>query len=261
MKKNSDHPIGTEKQFGYEWNLFREIMPINEEQFRRWSGGLYPSIFKGKSFMDAGCGNGRNSFFALKAGAASGYAFDHDHRTVAAAKSNLEGFSNCEVAFRSIYDIDFQDRFDIVFSIGVVHCLADPRRALENLVRALKRGGALIVYVYAYEGNETYVKLFDPLRIHLTSRMPPMLNHLLAKMLACILKLYLLFPNKEEYFRHLQQMPFRNVEGIVFDQLIPSICHYWKRDEVLGLTEGLPLKNIRLVHCNDMSWTVLAEKA
>jgi len=91
--------MGTEKKFGYEWNIYREVIPLHEKQFEGWIAPLPISFFRGKSFLDAGCGIGRNSLWALEAGAASGFVFDYDERTVAVARENLKGFPNCQVKY------------------------------------------------------------------------------------------------------------------------------------------------------------------
>ena len=62
--------------------------------------------------------------------------------------------------FLSIYDLNMSDTFDIAFSIGVIHHLKDPKMAMENLFNSLKEGGILIIWVYAKEGNENYIRTF-----------------------------------------------------------------------------------------------------
>lgn len=251
---------GTQHQFGYQWARFDRILPLHEEQFRRWIAPLEPSFFQGKTFLDAGCGMGRNSYWPLQAGATKGYAFDYDERTVAAAQRNLADFPQCEVAFRSIYELDLDAEVDVAFSIGVVHHLAEPRKAVENLVKAVKPGGTLILWLYAHEGNERYLWLIDPLRRHLTSRIPPGLTRMIARSMAVALRMYLMLPHQKPYLKLLREMSFRYHENIIFDQLIPSIAYYWTREEVLELVAGLPLENFRLTHTNGMSWTLVADK-
>lgn len=252
---------GTEKKFGYEWDLYREIIPLHERQFVQWIQPFALDDFRGKRFLDAGCGIGRNSLWALKAGAASAYAFDFDERTVSVARENLKGYPNCEVGFESVYDLARRDEFDIAFCIGVLHHLEHPRRAVENLVRALKPGGTLILWVYAREGNERYLGWFDPLRKHVTSRIHPAITRGIAVAMTAALKLYLVLPHRNSYLAELRKRSFRHTEAMVFDQLLPHIAHYWRRDEVLGLASGLPLEEIRVTHTHGISWTLIAKKS
>ncbi|MFH1830352.1 MAG: class I SAM-dependent methyltransferase [Pseudomonadota bacterium] len=252
--------VGTEKKFGYEWDLYREIIPLHEKQFVEWISPVPLSFFKGKRFLDAGCGIGRNSLWALKAGAASGYAFDYDERTVSVARENLKKFSSCQVKFESIYDISFNDEFDVAFCIGVIQHLAHPRKAVEKLVKAIKPGGTLIIWVYAHEGNERYLKFADPIRAHFTSRVHPLITRYISKALTFLLKIYLLFPHGNAYLNLLKERSFRHAEAMVFDQLLPSIAHYFKREEVEALVKGLPVKALHLTHTNGMSWTLVVQK-
>ncbi len=251
---------GTEKQFGYEWEFYNEIIPLHERQFEQWIQPVPLSFFRGKRFLDAGCGIGRNSLWPLKAGAASGYAFDYDPRTVGVAKENLKEYPNCGVGFESIYDIAYESEFDAAFCIGVIHHLAQPREAVERLVRALKPGGTLIIWVYAREGNERYLAFEEPLRKYFTSRVHPCITRYISIILTALLKTYLALPSSNPYLRELKERSFRHVEAMVFDQLIPRISRYFTQDEVKALVEGLPIRIQHLTHTNAMSWTLVAEK-
>ena len=249
-----------EARFSYAWSVYREIIPLHRKQFLGWITPLPLEFFKGKSFLDAGCGIGRNSRWPLEAGAASACAFDCNEITVSVARDNLAGFPNCQVALRSIYDLEDVDVYDIVFSIGVIHHLKHPRRAVEHLVRALKPGGTLILWVYAYEGNELYLRWLDPVRRWLTSRLPPFCARALAKILTALLKAYVLLPWRQPYLHLLRERSFRHVEAMVFDQLLPSTSHYWTRAETLALIEALPMRLSSMTHTHGMSWTLIAEK-
>lgn len=252
---------GTQHQFGYEWERYPEILPLHEEQFRRWIAPFPLDGFAGKRFLDGGCGMGRNAYWALQAGASAALAIDYDERTVAAARKNLAPFPQAEVRLQSLYELDEPGRFDIAFSVGVIQHLAEPRRAVERLVAALKPGGTLILWVYAREGNELYLSLIDPLRKHVTSRAPQPITHAIAKAMTVALVGYLALPHRREYEKLLRGHSFRQLELIVLDQLLPSIAAYWTREESLALLAGLPLEDVRISHTNGMSWTLVATKA
>lgn len=251
---------GTQHEFGYEWERYPEILPHHQEQFRRWIAPFTEAEFAGKRFLDAGCGMGRNSFWALSAGASSALAIDYDERTIASARQNLAPFEHCEVRFQSVYELDEPESFDIAFSIGVIHHLAEPRKAVEQMVKALKPGGKLVLWVYGKEGNELYLSVIDPLRKLVTSRIPPGATRLLSKAMTVALKAYLMLPHQREYERLLRQIGFRQLELIVLDQLIPSIAYYWTREETLALIEGLGMTDVQIAHTNGMSWTLVATK-
>ncbi|TBR21476.1 class I SAM-dependent methyltransferase [bacterium] len=251
---------GTERAFGFAWAFYHEVIPLHKEQFAGWITPLPLSFFKAKRFLDAGCGIGRNSLWALEAGAASGLAFDYDERTVGVARRNLAAHPACEVRHLSVYDLVADAEFDAVFCIGVLQHLERPADAVRNLARALKPGGTLILWAYAREGNEGYLRWADPLRRLVTSRIHPVLTLALARALTTLLRLRLLLPHGDPYLALLAKRSFRHTEAMVFDQLLPHIAHYWTKDEMLALAEGLPLRVTRLTHTHGMSWTLLAEK-
>ena len=56
-------------------------------------------------------------------------------------------------------------------------------------------------------------------------------------------------------------MTFSHLRSIVFDQMIPSIAHYYKRQEAIDLLESSGLINIKIHNVNDMSWPVRGEKS
>ena len=144
---------GSPDRFGYEWSVYSEILPEHEEQFRRWTVPLMPEDWRSKEFLDVGCGMGRNSYWPLKYGAAGGVAVDIDERSLEGARRNLRPFPTMQVMRRSAYDLPFEGRFDLAFSIGVIHHLEYPQRALERMARAVKPGGRVLIWVYVAENN------------------------------------------------------------------------------------------------------------
>lgn len=224
---------------------------------------MQPSDWKEKRILDAGCGMGRNSFWPLKWGASSVTAFDFDERSVARARETLREFPNADVLFLSIYDINWNNSFDVAFSIGVIHHLEDPRKAIEKLVDALKPGGKLLVWVYSYEGNEWIVRFVDPVRKNITSKLPVSIVHALSYM--CSIPLYVfvkVLKGPSNYLRQLSAFDLWHVHSIVFDQLIPDVAHYWKQAEVRDLTVGLPLRDVRVESTpQGTGWILTATKA
>jgi len=172
----------------------------------------------------------------------------------------LSKWPNIKIDYESIYDISYQDDFDIVFSIGVIMFLEKPHQAIEKLVNAAKKGGRVLIWVYAHEGNEWIVKYLTPVRA-LTSRLPLPLTDIITKLLTVPLYIFLkLFPQKHPYLRQLSKNRFWHVHSIVFDQLIPRVAKYWKREEALSLFEDKGLENTQIYRVNENSWTVLGYK-
>ena len=253
---------GSPDRFGYSWDRFNELTPEQERQFRLWTAHLSPEHdWLGKHFLDAGCGAGRNSYWAMSYGARSCVAIDLDERSLNGARKNLEKFPDAKVCKYSIYDIPFKDEFDIVFSIGVVHHLSDPALAVRKLASAAKPGGRVLIWVYGYENLELYVNVLNPLRKVFFSWMPLGLVRTLAYVPAALLWLMLrLGITPLAYLRLLRTFSLRHIHHICFDQMLPKIANYLRKDEAIALLEHTGLRDVKAEWVNEVSWSVIGTK-
>jgi SAM-dependent methyltransferase len=256
-----DVASGSPDRFGYEWNEYAEMRPEYEEQFRRWTVHLKPEDWRGLRILDVGCGMGRNSFWPMSYGAAGGMAIDVDDRSLASARRTLSRYPTMQIEKRSAYEIGCRDEFDIAFSIGVIHHLQHPERALAGMVQAVKPGARVLVWVYGLENNRWIVFLLDPLRKALFSKLPVGFVHHLAVYPTALLWLGLrLGFGRIAYFRLLRGFTFRHLRSIVFDQMLPKIAHYWPRETVERLMRDQGLIDVRLHWVNEMSWSAIGTK-
>jgi SAM-dependent methyltransferase len=256
-----DISAGSPERFGYEWGHYDKLDANYEEQFRRWTQPLVPEDWRGVAFLDVGCGMGRNSLWPMRYGAAEGLAIDVDARSLAAAKRTLAEFPAVTVAERSAYEIGEKNRFDIVFSIGVIHHLAHPEVALEQMAAAAKPGGRVLIWVYGAENNGWIVNLLTPLRQALFSRLPIGLVHHLSLYPSAVVWLALRMGlGRIEYFKLLRRFSFRHIRSIVFDQMLPKIANYWSKAEVTSLMQNAKLEAVELVWVNEMSWAAIGRK-
>lgn len=252
---------GSPDRFGYEWDRYSEILPDYEEQFHDWTVHLSVQNWRGKHFLDVGCGTGRNSYWPMTYGAAGGKAIDVDPASLEVARHNLSGFPTVAVEEKSAYEIGEVDAYDIVFSIGVIHHLQSPQRALAEMVRAAKPGGSVLIWVYGYENNEWIVRFFNPLRKALFSRLPIGLVHHVSLYPAAALWIGLrLGFGRIRYFDLLRRIGFSHLRSIVFDQMLPNIAHYWPRAQVAELLVAAGLIDVKTVWVNEMSWSAIGTK-
>ncbi len=258
--------LDTSKRFGFEWDRYRDLYPHYEEQFLGWLAPLGPDAFAGRDVLDAGCGMGRNSRWAVKYGARSVLAVDYAELAVAAAREGLADVPQVSVERQSLYDLDRSEAFDLCFSIGVIHHLEFPARALARLHRALRPGGRLVVWLYGYEGNEVWVHFFRAFH-PLLKRLPPALVHALAYLVS--LPIFaglrlgvhrLLWLGNARYLDAAARFPFAHLHKIVFDQLLPDIAHYYRRAEVEALFAEQEWGDVSIHHNRGYSWTVICER-
>jgi SAM-dependent methyltransferase len=252
---------GSPERFGYEWHTYPNILPEYEEQFRRWLPFFLPNDWRGKRFIDVGCGTGRNSFWPMKYGAAGGVAVDIDERCLAAARINLKSYPSVDIRNCSAYDLPWRNEFEMAFSIGVIHHLEFPKLALEAMLRSTKPGGQIAIWVYGRENNEWLMSVLNPMRKLLFSRLPASWLHAISIVPAIILWLMLRGGlNQIAYFRLLRKFSFAHLRSIVFDQMLPRIANYWTKSEVECLMLDAGISDIELVWVNEMSWAARGRK-
>jgi SAM-dependent methyltransferase len=101
--------------------------------------------------LDAGCGNGKNiKYFQEKCNI---MGFDYCSNLVSICKKR--GYNVFEA---NILDIPLEDEtFDYIMSIAVIHHLDDEKlhlQAICELMRLLKKGGQLLITLWAYESDD-----------------------------------------------------------------------------------------------------------
>ncbi|MBC7788581.1 MAG: class I SAM-dependent methyltransferase [Anaerolineae bacterium] len=118
---------------------------------------ILPEWFEGKRVLDAGCGQGRWTKVLLELGARV-TAIDFSEaglvRTRAIA-GDTDRLTTRRVDLLDIPSDLARERFDLVFSFGVLHHTGDTWRALENVARLVADGGAMFLYLY---GERSWAK-------------------------------------------------------------------------------------------------------
>ncbi len=251
-------------RFGFEWEKYNSIKPEYREQYREqflnWTHPLQPDFYTGKRILDAGCGMGRNSYWCLEWGAASLVGCDHDLRSVEAARETLKKFSNVELSQLDLEDLPWQNEFDFIFSIGVVHHTKHPDIVMKELYEALKPGGEVLLWVYSSVGYEGVLKILNPIRKYITSHMNLRLLHVVTYL--CSIPLYAwihLFPVKKPYFQQMKTFSFSHMHSILFDQLLPEIARYYSKDEAADLVSQFKDAEV-YAPPNATGWIVRAKK-
>ena len=113
---------------------------------------------KGKFVLDAGCGNGRYSYWAAQY-AERVIGMDLGDGVESAGK-NTTDLNHVQIVQGDIFYPPFiSNCFDIIYSIGVLMHTGDAKKATTSLVQKLKNSGSITVHVYG-KGNFIY-EFFD----------------------------------------------------------------------------------------------------
>lgn len=121
--------------------------------------GWHGTDLRDKLVLDAGCGCGRFSEIVAGYGAYVIGVDGSNHGPEAAAALVPQGvFIQAD-----LLNLPFQDAtFDAIFSIGVLHHTSNPQAAFNELVRVLKPGGELAVWLYITPGCDEHGKVVSP---------------------------------------------------------------------------------------------------
>lgn len=180
--------VATARSFGFEWAHFPEMYPEWEHNFREYMAPRGPEFFRHKRVLDAGCGAGRHAYYAAKYGAKV-WAIDLGP-AVEVARRNTSGCGSVQVVQADLHRPPFvPESFDFIYSLGVLHHLPDLEAALRALLRYLKPGGEIQIYLYwRPEGRPLKQALLGLVAAarRLTSRLPHRVAYGLSFPAACL---------------------------------------------------------------------------
>ncbi len=154
---------GKRFEFGKNWKSF--LSTLNEERITNAQQSLVDMLemdsLEGKTFLDFGSGSGLFSLAAYQLGA-NVKSIDFDPNSVACAKFLKEKFFNdsgkntWDISEGSVLNpelIQSLDKFDIVYSWGVLHHTGAMWDALENVSGLTKEDGTLFISIYNDQGK------------------------------------------------------------------------------------------------------------
>ena len=137
-------------EWKWQWNNLSNKYSDDRFLFQEW---IFPNKiedFKGKKVLDCGCGGGQH-LRIISPFCKEGVGIDLN--TAEIAKKNNEEKSNLRFIRGDISTMNLKEKFDIAYSIGVLHHTDNPTESFNNIKKFVKRGGKFIIWVYSYEGN------------------------------------------------------------------------------------------------------------
>lgn len=172
-------PINTQEKydasthfaFGKNWCDYSKTITdekINDAviELKRFLNGY---DLAGKTFLDIGSGSGLHSLAALKLGVQSVTAIDIDKDSTKTTIQTLEKHApeehNWKALNLNIFKSDnvLQEKFDVVYSWGVLHHTGDMWHAIEEASRYVHDHGHLLIALYVqtpFCGMWKYIKWF-----------------------------------------------------------------------------------------------------
>jgi SAM-dependent methyltransferase len=256
----------TAENFGQQWLEFDHVEQHHEKQFLDWIAPVTPEFVSGKTVVEGGCGKGRHTRLIGEWGAKAVIGVDLSV-AVEAAYKNTKDLPNVHIIQADIYQLPLKKTFDYAFSVGVLHHLPNPRAGFASLTQKLRPGGAISAWVYGLENNGWIVHLVNPLREHVTSKLPMralyVLSYLPTLVLWLALKLVYLPLGKTglkrflfygDYLGYIARFPFREIHNIVHDHLTAPVAFYISRQEFADWYAEAQTERTEIHWHNSNSW-------
>lgn len=161
--------VRTASAFAESWNHVGSV--YSAEQFREWMEPLTAADFQGADVLELGFGNGSLLAHAgmlgpkRLVGIELGDTLEQTRRNLAHLPPDVVELHRGDLTAAIL------GTYDIVYCIGVLHHLTEPRRGFEAVLRHTRPGGRFHVWVYAHEGNAIVRTIVDPIR-RVASRLP-----------------------------------------------------------------------------------------
>jgi ubiquinone/menaquinone biosynthesis C-methylase UbiE len=123
--------------------------------------------------LELGCGNGTYTKM-IEHATRKILATDYSGDMVKAAKKKLNDYKNIEIQQADCYDLKFPDStFDSIQMANLIHVVADPQKAIDEVHRVLKTNGTLVVTSFTMDGMTFFNKIMMIYKYLKTVGKPP----------------------------------------------------------------------------------------
>jgi ubiquinone biosynthesis O-methyltransferase len=180
----------------------------------------------GKRVLDAGCGTGIFSIIFANKGAEKVIGIDISEGSLQTGRALKEKFNLQNVEFRKedMLNLPFEDNsFDIVWAWGTIHHTENPYKAMEELIRVLKKDGIFFLTLY----KKTQLTFIHEIIRKILIRTPKGTWTTLSKIMAVFLWPVVFFFKKREKSRKGEKL-----EELILDWYFVPIRHYFYPQEI-----------------------------
>ena len=212
--------------------VWTEYIPEYEATEKHWEIFFTADEVRGKSVLDAGCGTGIFSIIFANKGAGQVTGIDISEGSLQTARSlkDKAGLTNTRFQIEDMLQLPFADEsFDIVWAWGTVHHTTDPVRAIQELIRVLKKGGFILLAVYTRTRLTFVHEIIRKTLIRTPKRLWTFLSKVMAFFLAPVVFLF----KKREKSRKGEKL-----EELILDWYFVPIRFYYKPEEIKELLEN-----------------------
>lgn len=209
--------------YDYVWTHY---IPDYSESEKHWAIFFAPGEVKDKNILDAGCGTGIFSIIFARKGAKKVTGIDISEGSLKTAQRLKRTFNiqNAEFRKEDMLRLPFKDEdFDIVWAWGAAHHTTDPLKAIEELMRVLKKKGTLLIALY----TKTRLTSIHEITRKALTRTPRFTWKCITKFLAFLLNPMVVFFKKREKSRKGEKL-----EELILDWYFVPRKHFYLPDKI-----------------------------
>jgi SAM-dependent methyltransferase len=259
--------------FAASWNNVGRGSVYTRAQFLDWMAPVDPASLRGKAVLEMGFGNGSLLAHmgdygpARLAGIELGDTIEQTRENLAHLPAGMLELHQGDLTTANLGE------FDLVYCIGVLHHLQNPRAGFDAVIRNTRPGGLFHCWVYAEEGNAVVIRVVDPIR-RFASRLPWWATKYgVALPLAIPYFVYAKAVRRlaaaggpathlvshlplAEYSQWIAQRPFPFFHHVAFDQLVTPQTVYLRREEVEAMLRhpDVDPDSAYIINRNGNSW-------
>lgn len=243
INKQGSQDFATAQAFASSWNNLPIESVYSFDQFQDWFAPLGKEDICDKDVLELGCGNGSLLVHLMRWQPRQVVGVDLGD-SVVSARENLQQYKQVRIDQGDLTTYRNNNTFDLVYCIGVLHHLKEPKVGFNSVLENTKAGGKFHCWVYAKEGNLVVRLLVEPLR-RITSRLPwwitkyaiatplSFIFYLYAHLVRalCFIPLVMKLP-LAEYSMWITKRGFLFFRHVAFDQLVTPQTQFINKQQL-----------------------------